>query len=60
MPVKVVVDKGRVYVAIGYQVDADEDGVKSFANSAKKLRDNMAKAKTTAQKCKTMQDAQKN
>ena len=59
VPVKVVVDKGKVYVAIGYQVDADEDGVKSFANSAKKLRDNMAKAKTTAQKCKTMQDAQK-
>ena len=59
VPVKVVVDKGKVYVAIGYQVDADEDGVKSFANSAKKLRDNMAKVKTTAQKCKTMQDAQK-
>ena len=59
VPVKVVVDKGKVYVAIGYQVDADEDGVKSFANSAKKLRDNMAKAKTAAKKCKTMLDAQK-
>ena len=30
VPVKVVVDKGKVYVAIGYQVDADEDGVKSL------------------------------
>ena len=59
MPVKAVVDKGKVYVAIGYQVAADEDGVKSFANSAKKLRDNMAKAKTAAKKCKTMLDAQK-
>ena len=59
VPVKAVVDKGKVYVAIGYQVAADEDGVKSFANSAKKLRDNMAKAKTAAKKCKTMLDAQK-
>ena len=59
VPVKAVVDKGKVYVAIGYQVDADQDGVKSFANSAKKLRDNMAKAKTAAKKCKTMLDAQK-
>ena len=59
VPFKVVVDKGKVYVAIGYQVAADEDGVKSFANSAKKLRDNMAKAKTAAKKCKTMLDAQK-
>ena len=59
VPFKAVVDKGKVYVAIGYQVAADEDGVKSFANSAKKLRDNMAKAKTAAKKCKTMLDAQK-
>ena len=59
VPVKVVVDKGKVYVAIGYQVDADEDGVKSFANSAKKLRNSMTKAKTEAQKYKTMQDARK-
>ena len=59
VPFKAVVDKGKVYVAIGYQVDADQDGVKSFANSAKKLRDNMAKAKTEAQKYKTMQDARK-
>ena len=59
VPVKAVVDKGKVYVAIGYQVAADEDGVKSFANSAKKLRDNMAKAKTASKKCKTMLDAQK-
>ena len=59
VPVKAVVDKGKVYVAIGYQAAADEDGVKSFANSAKKLRDNMAKAKTAAKKCKTMLDAQK-
>ena len=59
VPFKAVVDKGKVYVAIGYQVAADEDGVKSFANSAKKLRDNMAKAKTASKKCKTMLDAQK-
>ena len=59
VPVKAVVDKGKVYVAIGYQVDADQDGVKSFANSAKKLRNSMTEAKTAAQKYKTMQDARK-
>ena len=59
VPLKAVVDKGKVYVAIGYQVAADEDGVKSFANSAKKLRNSMTKAKTEAQKYKTMQDARK-
>ena len=59
VPFKAVVDKGKVYVAIGYQVDADQDGVKSFANSAKKLRNSMTKAKTEAQKYKTMQDARK-
>ena len=59
VPVKAVVDKGKVYVAIGYQLAADQDGVKSFANSAKKLRNSMTKAKTEAQKYKTMQDARK-
>ncbi len=59
VPFKAVVDKGKVYVAIGYQADADQDGVKSFANSAKKLRNSMTKAKTEAQKYKTMQDARK-
>ena len=59
VPFKAVVDKGKVYVAIGYQVDADEDGVKSFANSAKKLRNSMTEAKTAAKKYKTMQDARK-
>ena len=57
VPVKAVVDKGKVYVAIGYQVDADQDGVKSFANGAKNLRNNMKAAKTAAEKYKTMQDA---
>ena len=62
IPIKFSFENGKVYAAIGYQVDADEDsddGIKSFANSAKELRNTMSVAKTEAQKYKAMQDVRK-
>ena len=62
IPIKFSFENGKVYAAIGYQVDADEDsddGIKSLANSAKELRNTMSVAKTEAQKYKAMQKAKK-
>lgn len=60
IPVKCVLENGKVYVAIGIQIDQDDDdGIKSYVNSVKKMKANMDKVSSILEKNKTFQDALK-
>ena len=63
IPVKVTCEDGKWYMAIGIQGDSerDKDGAetKSFAESAKELRDSLKKAKSQIEKYKAVRKAQK-
>ncbi len=63
IPVKVTCEDGKWYMAIGIQGDSerDKDGAetKSFAKSAKELRDSLKKAKSQIEKYKAVRKAQK-
>ena len=63
IPVKVTCEDGKWYMAIGIQGDSerDKDGAetKSFAKSAKELRDSLKKAKSQKAKYDAVRKAQK-
>ena len=59
IPIKVVIENGKWYAAIGCRGDVDEDGVKSFTQSSKDLLNSVKTAKTEWQKYKKARAAAK-
>ena len=59
VPFKVAFENGKWYMAIGIQVDADDEGVKSFARSIESLKKTITNAKSDVDKYAAAKKTQK-